>query len=371
MKNKTACVLTSVHSVFDTRIFRKQAKSLINAGYDVALIVQHTEKEVIDGITIIPLKKPNNRFKRIFSTTWQVYKKALKVDAGIYHFHDPELIPVGLLLRMKGKKVIYDVHEDVPKQIMSKEWIWKPIRGFVSKVTNAIEKIADKFLTAVVSATPSIGEKFSTDNIVVHNFPLLDELLLDDTIENENKDNIVTYVGGITSIRGIEEMVEAIGILAEDYQSKFLLAGKFSSKSLKERVKEMDGWSKVKFQGFINRGQVAENLAKAKAGLVLFHPLPNHIDAYPNKMFEYMSAGLPVIASDFPLWKEIIEGNECGITVDPQKPEEIAAAIKYIFDNPEEARQMGQNGRRAVEEKYNWSIEEKKLLELYKRILEE
>jgi glycosyltransferase involved in cell wall biosynthesis len=97
--------------------------------------------------------------------------------------------------------------------------------------------------------------------------------------------------------------------------------------------------------------------------------MPNHIDAQPNKMFEYMSAGLPLIASDFPLWREIVEGNDCGVCVDPADPAAIAEAIDRLVENPDLARRMGENGQRAVHERYNWAIEEKKLLALYDTVL--
>lgn len=371
MEKPKVCILTSVHSPFDTRIFHKQAKSLAEAGYDITLIAQHSKKEIIDDIKIVPLEKNKNRFERIFKSNWQVFKKALKEDADIYHFHDPELIPIGLLLKLKGKKVIYDVHEDVPQQILSKEWIWKPIRKLVSNLVNSVEKLADKFLTAIVSATPAIDNKFNNKNsIAVQNFPLLNELNRLEVSEDKSEKNIITYVGGISEIRGIKEMIQAVEYLPEKYKTKFLLAGNFSSNSLKKKAKKLNGWDRVEFQGWIDREQVAENLAKAKVGLVCFHPAPNHMNAQPNKMFEYMSAALPVIASNFPLWEEIIEGNNCGINVEPQNPKEIAEAIQYIFEHPKEAKQMGRNSRKAVEEKYNWSIEEKKLLDLYQKIME-
>lgn len=362
--------MSSVHDVFDTRIFHKEAKTLKKAGYDVTLIAQHTKKEVINGIEIIPIDESNNRYKRFIKTVWEVLKKSFQVKGDIYHFHDPELIPIGLLLKLNGMKVIYDVHEDVPKQIVSKEWIWKPIRGFVSKLASGMEKLADKFFNAIVSATPTIEKKFNNKNsIAVQNFPLLDELHISNSSENNKKKNIVTYVGSITKSRGIKEMVKAIDILSEDYDAKFLLAGKFTSKHLKDKTKKINGWSKVEFQGWIDRKQVASNLSQAKAGLVVLHPKHRYKVSYPIKMFEYMTAGLPVIASDFPLWEEIIEGNECGITVDPLDPKEIAEAIQYIFNHSEEAKRMGQNGRKIVEYKYNWSVEEKKLLNLYENIL--
>ena len=131
------------------------------------------------------------------------------------------------------------------------------------------------------------------------------------------------------------------------------------------------GWQNVNEYGFLDRLGVRNILARSAAGVVTFYPLPNHVDAQPNKMFEYMSAGIPVIASHFPLWREIIEDNQCGLLVDPLNPEAIANAIDYLINNPQEARSMGQNGRRAVEEKYNWTIEQQKLLEFYQRILSE
>jgi glycosyltransferase involved in cell wall biosynthesis len=143
------------------------------------------------------------------------------------------------------------------------------------------------------------------------------------------------------------------------------LGGKFSEKETEAEVKSYAGWQLVDELGFVDRVGVKNILAHAVAGLVTFLPLPNHIDAQPNKMFEYMSAGVPVIASNFPLWREIIEGNDCGLCVDPLNPAAIAEAIDYLVNNPVRAEQMGRNGQRAVQERYNWTIEEKKLLELY------
>jgi len=132
----------------------------------------------------------------------------------------------------------------------------------------------------------------------------------------------------------------------------------------------MPGWQNVETLGYLDRNAVKSTLSRSMRGLVLFHPEPNHVNAQPNKMFEYMSAGIPVIASNFPLWKEIVEGTECGICVDPLNPKEIADAIRWIIEHPVEASRMGENGRKAVEERYNWGIEEKKLLELYNKILQ-
>ena len=180
------------------------------------------------------------------------------------------------------------------------------------------------------------------------------------------KEKAVCYVGGIAEIRGILELVQALELTDEEVNLK--LGGSFDSQKFEELVKNEKGWQKFEELGWLNRQQVAEVYSKSIAGLVTLRPAVNYLDSLPVKMFEYMSAGIPVIASNFPLWREIIEGNQCGICVDPLKPEDIAVAINYLINNPVEAEKMGSNGQRAVVEKYNWGEEEKKLLMLYEKL---
>ncbi len=365
---KLICHLTSAHTPTDIRIFYKECQTLTKAGYEVSLIVQHDKDEVIDCARILGLSTPKNRKERMLQTTRQVYKRALECNADIYHFHDPELIPIGLRLKSKGKKIIYDVHEDVPRQILSKQWIPAPLRKTISWMVERIENYAAKRFDYIVTATPYIRDRFlkiNRNSVDVNNFPLLSELHISNT-DWDSKEKLVCYVGGIGRVRGIQEMVQAIGLTPYS----MLLAGYFESSAEREIALQKDGWRQVMELGHINRTEVKEVLSRSMAGLVLFHPEPNHINAQPNKMFEYMSAGIPVIASHFPLWKEIIEGNNCGICVNTLNVNEIANAINWIIDNPGQAKQMGENGRKAVEEKYNWEQEGIKLLRIYEELLQ-
>ena len=170
-------------------------------------------------------------------------------------------------------------------------------------------------------------------------------------------------IGGIAKIRGIGQVVKAMTFTKG---VRLNLAGKFSEQDIEKTTKSRSGWEKVDELGFLSRQEVADVLERSKIGLVTFLPSPNHIDSQPNKMFEYMSASIPIITSNFPLWREIVEGNECGLCVDPLNPKAIGEAIQYLIDNPAQAERMGENGRKAVEVKYNWPVEEKKLLDLYK-----
>jgi len=359
--------LTSAHQRYDTRIFIKMCSSLAKCeDYEVSLVVADGNgNETKNNVNIVDIgAKIGGRLSRMTKTVNKVFKKAVELDVDIYHLHDPELIPIGLKLKKLGKKVIFDSHEDVPKQMLGKPYLNPPLRRLIGAVFGMYESYACAKFDAIIAATPYIRDKFleiNLNTVDINNFPLLEELV--NASEWEKKQNEVAYVGGIAKIRGIEEVVQALGYTNE---IRLNLAGEFSEASVEVSVKNYAAWSKVNELGFLNRAQVGGVLAKSKVGLVTFHPLPNHIDAQPNKMFEYMSAGLPIITSNFPLWREIVEGNECGLCVNPLNPKAIGEAIQYLIDNPAQAERMGGNGRKAVESKFNWPVEEKKLLDLYK-----
>lgn len=368
MKNKI-CLLTSAHPPLDVRIFHKEAKSLVKAGYDVTLIAQHDKEEIVDGVKIVNLQKPHSRIERMTKTVWSAYRKAVQVDADIYHFHDPELIPAGMRLKRMGKTVIFDSHEDIPKQLLGKPYLNKPAKIMLSRCIEFYEKYSCRRFDAIVTATPFIRDKFlkiNPNTLDINNFPMIGELAIGH-VDRSRKQNHVCYVGGIGTARGIEEVVKAMSLV--ETPARLQLAGQFSERTTEARITTLPGWERVDALGYLDRKAVRDVLARSMAGLVTLHSIINYIDALPVKMFEYMVSGIPVIASNFPLWREIIEGNQCGLCVDPLNPSDIAKAIDYILTHPEEAQRMGENGLRAVKEQYNWDIEEKKLLSLYEHLV--
>ncbi|WP_089956968.1 glycosyltransferase family 4 protein [Limnohabitans sp. 2KL-3] len=359
--------LTSAHSRDDTRIFLKMCLSLARGGYEVIQVVADGKGDYFyEGVQIIDVGSCKGRLDRIRNSPKRVFKRAASLNADLYHLHDPELIPIGLKLKRLGKCVVFDFHEDVPKQLLGKPYLNKAALWCLSKSFAIFESYACKRFDGVIAATPFIRNKFLTINpntVDINNFPMLGELATD--VEWGNKQAEVCYVGGIAKIRGITEVCQAMGMVQT--KARLNLCGGFSELGTKQSVKDLPGWQKVNDLGFVDRLGVREVLSRSVAGLVTFHPLPNHVDAQPNKMFEYMSAGIPVIASDFPLWREIIQGNDCGLLVDPLDPAAIAQAIDYLVSNPREAQRMGANGRKAVNERYNWAIEEQKLFAFYDR----
>lgn len=369
LKSIRVCHLTSVHTRYDTRIFVKECCSLALNGYDVSLLVADgLGDEEKNMVKIIDLGKPKSRFHRILFWRNKVFNNALSVGAEIYHFHDPELLPIGKRLIKKGKKVIYDVHEDVPRQILTKAYIPKALRNIISKTFENYENRICPKLSGIVAATPFIRDRFlqlNNNATEVQNFPLLSEFNTVKIAREINKKNAVCYMGGISKVRGILNMVNAMEY-AEG--AELLLAGNFESEELRNRALQLKGWGKVCELGFLGRTQVAETLAQSMAGLVVLEPTLNYLDSIPVKMFEYMAAGIPVIASDFPYWRKLIEEEDCALFVDPNHPAEIGRAIADLVQNRSKSFEMGQRGKSAVIKKFNWKMEEGKLLALYKRI---
>lgn len=361
--------LTTVHSRRDTRIFLKMCCSLGAAGHRMTLIVADgMGNGNEEGIKILDVGNSAGRLQRMVGATRHVLARALSVDADVYHAHDPELLPACLLLKRHGKRVIFDAHEDLPLQILSKPYLPSPVRRSISVLAGAFERFACKRLDAVVAATPAIRNKFLTHEIAavdINNFPTLGELETDIVWSDKAKE--VCYVGGITAIRGIREIVSAMAFCRTS--ARLNLGGSFAEPTVKAEVERFSGWSAVNELGFLSRLEMKATLGRSLAGIVTFLPEPNHLSAQPNKMFEYMSAGLPVIASNFPLWREIIEGNQCGICVDPSNPKAIAEAVDWLVENPSRAKEMGENGRRAVQDRYNWDVERRKLLALYDQLI--
>ncbi len=363
------CHFTSVHPHTDIRIFHKECVSLAAADYEIHLVAVGAPNETIKGVHVHGVPKTSGgRINRMTQTVWAVYQQARVLNATIYHFHDPELIPIGLLLRAQGKHVIYDIHEDIPRSILMKQYLPIYAKPVISRSMEFFEDRAASGLSALVAATPAIGKRFQFINprtVVINNYPLRDELHMANPIPWNERMPSIAYVGGISSERGIFQMVEAMEYVPEQLHATLELAGRFAYPHLQETVCKQRGWSCIHELGMLNRSEVAHLLSTVRAGLVPFLPGPNHTEAQPNKLFEYMSAGIPVIASDFPLWRDFIEKTGCGLVVDPLDARALARAITFLLTQPNVAEEMGRKGREAIEQWYNWENEATKLVQLY------
>jgi glycosyltransferase involved in cell wall biosynthesis len=241
-------------------------------------------------------------------------------------------------------------------------------RRLVALAANVVEKSAAMVLDRIVTATPAIARRFpEAKTIALQNFPISGELFLQKGPAYGERPPTVVYVGGITAERGVIEMVRALGLVKPSLGARLVMAGRFSGEALENQARGESGWRCVDYLGHLGREQLAPVLGGARAGLVLFHPGPNHDEAQPNKLFEYMSSGLPLIASHFPLWRSLIDGERCGLLVDPLDPAAIARAIEQILEEPEKGAAMGDRGYAATKTRYNWTVESRKLIDLYHR----
>jgi glycosyltransferase involved in cell wall biosynthesis len=365
--------LTSVHTAFDVRVFHKECKSLARAGKHVVLIVPHERDEVVDSVEVKGIRTSGGRFVRMTRTAWHLYREALRQDGDVYHFHDPELIPLGLMLAAHEKTVVYDIHEDAPADILHKDYIPRSLRLPLRWSVQKLEDAACRRFSGLIAATPPIAERFYSINqntVVVRNFPILDEFVPTVVVPWNRRAPAVAYIGSISERRGIREMLQALALLPSASPAQMMLAGPFSPTDLRTRLEILPGWARVQYQGVLGREAVANLLSRVRLGLLVLQPEPNFVNAMPIKLFEYMAAGIPVIASDFPLWRQIIGDAGCGLLVDPQDPQAIARAMEYLLSHEAEAEAMGRRGREAAFKIYNWDSEERILLRFYSELLE-
>lgn len=363
--------MTTVHRALDIRIFEKEAVSLAQVGYDVTIVVGHSRDETLKGVRLKAIPASRNRFERMTRTAWRSYRAAVHQNASVYHFHDPELIPVGILLKLRGRRVIYDVHEDFRHDILHKQWVPKILRIPAAACTAAAEMLGGLVFDGIIAATPTIAAEFPFERTVtVRNYPRMDGADNIRSVPYASRKPVAVYVGGITAQRGIREMVRAVALLPESLGVRLALAGQFDPPSLQYELASIAGWEKVDFHGWRPADEIRNLLATSKVGLVVLHPTAGKLESLPIKLFEYMNAGIPVIASNFELWRDILERDACGSTVDPLNPCAIAEKMQWVFEHPAEAEEMGRRGAAAVRARYNWDIEKIELLELYARLID-
>lgn len=363
------CHVSTVHRRDDARILFRECASLAAKFNDVTLVVYDGNgADRVVSVDIVDLgSPPKSRLRRMVTGLWKVLGNPAVRSASVVHIHDPELLIAGLLLKLRGQKVIYDAHEDVPRQIENKQWIPVWLRGGVGSLVEVVENYVARRLDAVVAATPLIRERFAKVNsraTTVRNYPLLSEFLgvpLDKPASRE-----ICYVGALTRERGI---IEALDALHELGDVRLIACGPFQSAAFEAELRRHPGWVFVDYLGIVGRREVAKVMGRAQIGLVTLLPTPNQIEALPVKMFEYMASGTPFLASDFLLWHSIAEESGGGECVNPANPKLIAGALAEMLSSPDRLRAMGAAGRAAAIERYNWQSECAHLLCLYEEIL--
>ena len=356
--------LAAAHAATDPRIAEKECRALAEAGHEVAFVVPHDRDETLGGVRILAVPRPSSGRERLLHTTRAVVRRALDAARGretVFHVHEADLLPFVLPLAARGRRVVYDAHEDTPRQTFHQAWIPHPARLPVAAAYSGLEALAGRLCAGIVAATPTIADRYpDRKTTLVRNFPVLSDAPVPPF---ETREALVAYVGAVTVARGAEEMVRAAALLPEGVQ--LAIAGTPFPASLPERLAGLQGAERTDLLGPLGRSDVADLLARARVGLVALHATPQYRDAYPTKLFEYMAAGLPVVATDVPLWRSVVDGAGCGLLVDPLDPAAIAAACTRLLDDDALAARMGAAGREAARARFSWRGEGERLVRFY------
>jgi len=362
------CHVTTTHTRHDPRVFLKECVSLARAGYDVHLVIGDGHgPEQRDGVTIHDIgPRAGSRLGRMWGQARLAASAVGALRADVVHIHDPELLPMALGLARRGILAVFDSHEDFPGAIKSRAWIPRPLRGVVSWCFATYQRWVVRRLAGVVAATPHIASRFAWlgERVAcVNNYPFPDEM--PPPAEGARKYQ-VCYVGGVSTARGMAVVLRALPLIPD---ARLVICGPFFEAALETALMAEPGWNQVEYLGPVDRATVARVLAESAAGIVTYLPEPNHLEAQPTKLFEYMASELPVVASDFPHWRRIVAEHGAGVCVNPASAEETAAAIRAVLDNPVDARRMGKAGRAAVMGQYNWPVEAERLVAFYTRLV--
>lgn len=364
-KRPVVMLANAGHKPLDTRIFHKEARSLQQVGHKVTLIIPHREDFIKEGVQIISVSLPVKGWEQLVKCPWKIFLKARQQPRNaVFHLHDSELLLVGLALKFSGRKVIYDAHEDTPLQISYQHWIPTLVKPFYSVFYRLLEKLAGWWFDAVIVAEPVIAKYFLTrKTLLIRNFPIASSFQKEISLAESQFD--LAYVGLLSEARGIVEMLEAHKMASAKKFMSFVLGGKFAPATLE---RELLPKYNVEYRAWLSYEEMVATLYNSKAGIIIPHPIERYKTNYPVKLFEYMAAGLPVIASKEGESAEFVREGEAGILVDPLRADEIAAAMLTLSEKPDLAAEMGKRGRKLILEKYNWENESQRLINLYKNI---
>lgn len=374
--NKRVCILTTVHNCNDNRVYYKEVLSLKSLGYDVVYAAKEITDEIDKSIETVVIPQPKSTLRRIFGF-YKAYKVVKKLGCEIVHFQDAELIPTGLLLKCFTKtKVIYDVHEDYPAQMLTKFYIKSiRVRKMLNRIMTILEKWAGKRFDAIITADASVYKHFPPEKTtILYNFPSVKLMTQADekTGAVEKKYDII-FPGSMAKFTAklfLDVMLES---KKRGREIKCILISPFHFDGGKDWViqtaKEYGVYENLTLMDRIPPYEVSYYMKASRIGLI---PLPDTLKMranIPTKMFEYMFFKLPVLTSDLPPCGRFMRKDEFGYLIKYDDVNAYVDLILNLLDHPDLIDLLGNTGRELVLTKYNWESEEKKLAEVYLKLL--
>jgi len=364
------CHLSSVHRAFDDRILYKECFSLAEFGYNVVLIAGHHTDEMVNKVKIKGIRSINNRLLRIFIKPIILFFYVLQQKTGFIHLHDPELLPIGIALKLLGKKVIYDIHELVYHSIDDKRYLKiKLVKCIIKQIYLILERLCIGLFDSIILAEDGYRDyyymhyrKFANKFTLIRNYPVLDFIYpIRPNPRSEHDSFVLIYAGLLAKTRSIHIIIESLIYCRAPVE--LWLLGKWENESYFQQCSELPNWKQVKYFGMLKPEEVYGYMKSADIGIALLLPIKNYLTSLPVKSFEYIACGIPVIISDFPYYHEVFSDNVR--YSDPLNPESIANNINCLIEQKHADRcQLVQKSLSVIRER-NWEREKERLKMLY------
>lgn len=371
-------MVAPVHRYDDIRVFRKEAVTLAAAGHEVILYARTPDGEplVRDGVQVHPVRY-RNRLGR-FARQPQLGHRIFREHADVYHVHNPDMLPIGFALKLRGGRVVYDTHEDFRTEILLRQWVPAVLRTPAAAAVTALERLAGRWLDAVIVTQPQLLDRIP-QAVVIGNPPLVDPDCARAAavrraarwqLAGADEPLVLGYVGGLSEDRGLLWMVDLVDALQESGPARLLLIGPQVNDDALDRARTMPGWRFVDHAGELPQEEAFEQLADADLGLILFSDVASHRHIDPNKIYEYLALALPFVATAFPGWVERFAGVHVGLFTPTDEP--VAALAGRVRRFVSDRASLARASRRAVEfvtTSYSWQAHGAPLLlGLYERL---
>ncbi len=369
-KFRILCI-APIHRAWGNRVIR-EAEVLNDADYSVYAIMLTDEKQEHRGVHILPAPKATSRIQRIINLP-QLFYQALCLKADIYHLHNPDMTVLALLLKLSGKRVIYDTHEDYSRRLLIRDWVPYGLKKPLGVVVTFLEVFVSYVVDATFVTQAGQLKRFSKKTLLLRNAPHITEELIVKAEELacnlESKLNIfrLIYVGGVSRQRGLLTMLDALEYLNRGACVRLWLIGPMSEELVKD-VQNHEGWQYVDYQGVLKHEEVFAYISRSDLGLAMLNDVGDHACARPNKLFEYMAMGKPFIASNFHAWKQFIVPRQPGWWISPDDGLALGRQIQEVMHDPDDMEVRGQEGKAVVVD-FNWKKESKILLDTYNNLL--
>ncbi|MCX6214038.1 glycosyltransferase family 4 protein [Spirosoma sp.] len=371
MKKIRVLHISTAHPPQDPRVVFKQCQTLASV-YEVFCALPHADPAVLPGIRFVGLPYFRRVIWRLLITCPLIVLRCIWLRPRLVHVYSPEFLPFAYVFRLLGAQVIYEVQENLHKKMQLKT---SNNGALLRQMFRLFDRLAQRhfFLIFTEHGYLSTYTQLASPHVVVYNYPLLSFLDPFCTPYNPSPETpSFFYIGLLSFDRAVDTLVDSFAKLGITYPR--FIVHLFGRRTFTDtNLENLPGYARIRdhlhFYGYTDQRLAFQYARGATAGLALLKPVGDYPESYTTKLFEYMALGLPVITSDFPLYRDIVDRHHCGFCVSPHDPAQLADSLAYLIENPDEARRMGQRGRQAVEQLYNWSTEAGKLLQFYSLVL--